>query len=113
MNLAALRELASQLPERYVALAPARSGLVPEAVQALTQEAGISEINIRKRLKRHCDAQLEIIDKITAALSSRASEFKHLIFFVTGSIAKLEYFKGASDVDLLAVTTRDRHTSVR
>jgi hypothetical protein len=110
MNLATLGELASQLSERYEALAFARSGLIPEAVLALTQESGISEVNIRRRLKRHCDAQVNIINKIMAALSSRAREFDHLIFFVTGSIAKLEYFRGASDVDLLAVTTSDRHT---
>jgi hypothetical protein len=86
-----------------------------KSIGDILESFGIKKNNIVAFFNRHCDDQLWALDKITLAVTKSLSELESartdainygdVVLFLTGSLAKLEFIKGVSDIDIVAITT--------
>jgi hypothetical protein len=62
------------------------------------------------KFREYYNIQKEVIDNIHSALKSELKdEYKDIIVLVTGSVARLEYIKGPSDIDSFGITVDETH----
>jgi hypothetical protein len=54
-------------------------------------------------LARHCEAQASIIKALQRAFEAQHKNYPDVVQFVFGSVAKLEFIPGVSDVDILPI----------
>jgi len=96
-------ELEAIRTDRRIETSPAAKSL-----QGLAAWVSLKLDNLQKEIDAHFRDQLEIIEKIEQAIS-KIRNYSDVLYLLSGSVAKLEYIAGISDIDIIGMTTDDAH----
>jgi hypothetical protein len=103
MNLSELQGEAESLPDDYVAATKSATELIALSLKSFATGRNVKSGNIRDKFRHHCTRQSRFLAKIEGALSLALNGHPDIILFLTGSVAKLEFDAGVSDVDFVGV----------
>jgi len=115
MSLARLIDDADRLPHQYIVAKLALKAHYPrvdlDPPNEILHAFGVEE-DPSQLFQSHCDAQVKVISALQKAFETQHKKYPHVLQFVYGSIAKLEFLPDLSDIDILPVLDEAADTVV-